>query len=345
MDAQIDQMVHKFSENESVVILLHDWLPNSQQLSKKSKAVIVKKVYRPHGYNVRLEEPIIFRGHVPLPFNKNSRDIFILDDRKDGVMMQDIFVREFDVIQEDLSLLKYARAFFKNIVFRRIHAIHTKPEDTISYINYYGFDGKISTLADDRKVLQEKDGSKRLAYKVPHFFGFAQSTDDYMLEDNLTKNVQLHFTMNRFAQIDFWDGLDWEDVDKTKAMRPIDRELICGYASQVSNSQAPSFDKWFVCSEQFMLLCYLICTKDWAHPFIDMKEVDLIQMLIIPENKEHIYIAHEFPISRYLYAAIFLLCVRKVQTLPEEWTLPTRKSLTEVDVEPFEVWWPNKLAD
>jgi hypothetical protein len=91
-----------------------------------------------------------------------------------------------------------------------------------------------------------------------------------------------------------------------------------------------------------MKLCRLLQTYI---PRQDNDATPYIESLIIPINETNHYIPHEYPLSRYLYAAIFLLAVLKINKLPEAWHLPKKQNNVTGIMEPFEEWWPKKILN
>ena len=327
---------HKFADGESVNIIIHDWnIPNENLIvSRIVPGQISSKVFRPFGYNVKLSEPVTFYGHIPLTFSRSNRDsIGQVDMQANSICLQEIFVREDDVLKQPINLRRKLARFMSTLLFRKITTVHSKPVGQIEYINYHSPDGKILTVPDDKKLVDQPDAAKRLAYKVSHFYGFSTPISELSSEDGRTKGKDIHFTMNRYAQIDFWNGIEWQQINRSKAFRPSQGDLICGAPPAVLSEQAPSYDRWFVCSPQLRFLCSLIIGTG-QHPPIN----DVINLLIMPENPSNFYTPHEIPISRFLYAAIYLLACRPDVTIPSEWNLPKR------DRETFEVWWPKKMS-
>lgn len=267
-----------------------------------------------------------------------------LIEEKDGMIsMRFLFVRETDVeANVQNHLLKKMRNFMSRLVFREITAVYTKPLNQIQYINYFAKDGSVSVITDDRKFNTEPDSEKRFSYRVGHFYGFAKPLPGPNYENAETRDVSIHFSMNRFSEIDFWDGVKWCGVDKSKAFRPNKGDIVCGWASRGRDPNAPSYDHWFVCSQQFKNLCYLLCV-DGAEERLGWEREVALERLILPENPLNYHIPHEIPMARHLYAAIFSIVCAGVTTLPSEWNLPERKVYQSNISEAFEVWWPARV--
>ena len=83
----------------------------------------------------------------------------------------------------------------------------------------------------------------------------------------------------------------------------------------------------------------LIMYERWPETYRTLTDKELVDKLIIPENKENYYIRHENPESRYIYAAIFLLLVRQKEKLDPEWDLPKKLNSKLGTNIPFEIWW------
>lgn len=332
----MQQEQHKFSEGEFVNIVIHDWNAPQENLMtmRLVSAQITQRVFVPFGYNVKLSEPITFYGHIPLPFSGSRSSVKLVETQRGSISLDEIFVRETDVSKQPINLRVKLARFMSKLLFRKITIVYTKPVGQIEYINYHAPDGKILTVSDDRKLIDQVDSEKRLAYKVTHFYGFSTPVTEVSTEDERTRSKDLHFTMNRFAQIDFWNGIEWNPVNRSKAFRPSTGDLICGAPPATLGEQTPSYDRWFVCSPQFRFLCTLICSPHHPHSV-----GDIVNMLTIPENPSNHYTPHEIPLSRYLYAAIYLLACRPDIAIPRDWQLPVR------DREPFEVWWPKKMSE
>jgi hypothetical protein len=323
---------HRFKVGQLVYVQLHDWDPGEipRFQSWRELGRIESLVHSPLGYNVTLKKRIIFKGNYPLPVGKTYDT-------------DQIFVREGDAFFYQTNMVKEKlRAFISNLAFREVTAVYTKPTGQIQYINYYAPDGKVHVMTDDKKHMKE---TGRLAYKVGHFYGFSGPCQGPRYEKSSTAGIDLHFTMNRFSGISFWEGIEWEPIEKSKAFLLRTGNLICGTVSQTRESHAPSFDQWFTCSRQFKLLCFLLMTNNHEE-ILRMKRTEIIENLIIPENKENYYIPHEIPISRYLYAAIYLLvCCEEKLLPPPDWQLPQRRSPFGPEMERFEIWWPRKVLD
>jgi hypothetical protein len=323
---------HRFKVGQLVYVQIRDW--EAGDVSKfqtwREPGRIDSLTKEPFGYNVRLSRTISFRGNYPLP---------ILD--KIAPLQDLIFVREGDLSLRQRDILREKlREFMSTLIFREVAHIYIKPQGQIQYINYYSPDGKVSVITDDKKHAKEQN---RLGYKVGHFFGFSCPCQGPTYERQTTSGIDFHFTMNRFGEVDFWEGIKWSTIEKNKAFLVKNGSLICGISSQQKESSTPSFDQWFVCSRQFKLLCYLLVTNNHEEK-LKMKKNEIVANLIMPENPENFYIPHEIPLSRYLYAAVYLLACLDERELPEEWNLPSRKS-PETSLEPFSVWWPRKVLE
>ncbi|MEI7986398.1 MAG: hypothetical protein WCI55_12295, partial [Armatimonadota bacterium] len=281
-------------------------------------------------------------SHASLAGNSHASPRLM--EEKDGMInLQVLFVRETDVEPPGQNqILQRLRLFASKLVFRQITVVYNKPLNQIQYINYFAKDGSVSVITDDRKFNTEADSEKRFAYRVAHFYGFAKPIPEPTYESVKTRETSIHFSMNRSSEIDFWEGMEWGSVDKSKAFRPRKGDIICGYASKGRDPNAPSFDRWFVCSPQFKTLCYLLCV-DGAEEILGWDQETVLQNLILPENPLRYYISHEIPVSRYMYAGIYSLARSDVMKLPSEWNLPERKAYQSTSTEPFEVWWPAKV--
>lgn len=341
---------HKYQVGQMVSCRFYDWTPEGKTRHCTQVVRIIARIDLPFGYNVESSKPISFLSNVPLPVPTygdsprssagNSSDLI---EEKDGMIsMRFLFVRETDVESNVQNhLLKKMRNFMSKLVFREITAVYTKPPNQIQYINYYAKDGSVSVITDDRKFNTEPDSEKRFSYRVGHFYGFAKPLPGPNYENVETRDVSIHFSMNRFSEVDFWDGVKWCGVDKSKAFRPNKGDIVCGWASRGRDPNAPSYDHWFVCSPQFKNLCYLLCV-DGAEERLGWEREVTLERLILPENPLHYHIPHEIPMARHLYAGIFSLVCSNTTTLPPEWNLPERK-VYQSNSESFEVWWPARV--
>lgn len=331
---------HRFRLGQVVYVYLHDWEPGDATKFRiwKEVARIESLVHVPLGYNVVLSKPTAFKGYYPTPIFIGHENMILPEDPS---LHSHIFVREGDASLRQRDLRDKLREFVSSLIYREVTAVYTKPPGQIQYISYYSSDGKITAITDDKKHLGEPN---RLAYKVSHFYGFSSPCQGPSYEKSSTSGTDFHFTMNRFGEISFWEGIRWNGVEKNKAFLVKSGNLICGVSSQTKESNAPSFDQWFVCSRQFKFLCHLIMSTNHEEK-LRMKRQDIIANLIIPENPENLYIPHEIPISRFLYAAVYLLACCDEVELPKEWNLPERKSPQGTTMEPFEVWWPRKVLN
>jgi hypothetical protein len=329
MDANLPQ--HRYRPGQLVSARLHDWTADGKPRACVQVVRVVGLIHQPFGYNVESLESVYFRSHMPYPIGIEHP---LVQEVNGSVSFHPFFIRETDLEEIQNPLLRKLRQFTSNLIFREITVVYTKPPGQIQYINYFAKDGTVSTIDDERKLAKEPDTNGRFAYKVAHFFGFAKPLPGPSFESVETRDVSIHFSMNRFSEIDFWNGMRWGNVDKNKAYRPEKGDIICGYASRGKDPNAPSFDQWFVCSPQFRTLCSILHAEDG-----ERNRDAIIPHLILPENPNHYYIAHEIPFSRHLYAAIFCL-VNGMTKLPVEWKLPERKASTDLHTESFEVWWP-----
>lgn len=326
---------HKFKLNARVKVLLFDFADGAlKQFSVPGK--VTNQSEYPYGYIVKLDNPVDFYGHIP------SMTIYgIEDNRNHSVTLQQIFCRESLLSQHDKRLRNRLLEIGEAIIFCKIYTVVVKPTGAIDYINYYNEAGTVETLLSSSKLGERTEHQDRIAYKVPHFFGFTKKVSGIAPEP-----TELHFSSHRYTTINFWEGFKWEyQESEITPFLPRNGEQICGISSTVKTNKAPSFDRWFVCSYQFKMLWMLLKADVWPDKFKEYTDAEFIELLVIPENEEHLYIPHEVPFSRYLYAAIFLLAVRDAETLPAEWNLPKRKLPDREEMEPFEVWWPRKVLE
>lgn len=323
-----------FNVGDNVAVKLHDW--NKDGMTKKIvPGKILAKINEPSGYDVELVEPVSFIGHIPFPRqSKNTSKI-----TNDSALCKVIFVRDFCVsIQIKEKMLK----FINGLVFKTVNVVMVKP-DKFDYVNVYTPEGKIYTLADDRDISKYvgNDVEGRLAFKVPHFFGFTHADTQFAVPDYVTNinrdqtNAQsIHFSVNRISVPDFYQGTEWKKYDEY-VFRPQSGQIICGKPSQIKNNKPQSFDYWFISSTQFMNFCKLLSSK-----CVPKQEqmTELLNYLVLPKNEKNFFIPHEPYISRYIYAAMYLILVTGTSKLPEEWELP-KKAVKGV-MQPFEEWWP-----
>lgn len=340
---------HLFEIGQNVNVTLRDWTSKQSTCSKVVQATILEHVERPFGYDVRLQEAVTFKGHMPSPLKSKSPDVVTFNNEDDLVSMSVIFVKEFMLSKIHSKLRDILATKFQNLEFRVISAVHVKPPAQIEYINYHRSDGTIETLSDDRALFdaasnesEVRELRRRLSYKPTHFYGFTRMNSPVPegADGESVRDRTIHFTMNRYTDISLTDGISWLDIEDSMPRKPEIGQLVCGEASQHKAEKAPSFDNWFICSNQFMRLVILIRNKEVPRALAGMSQAQLLDSLIIPKNDKNYYIPHEKPVSRYLYAAIYMLAVQGVTTnLPVEWNLPTRR-MADGQIHPFEVWWP-----
>lgn len=240
------------------------------------------------------------------------------------------------------EVLNKLRQFVGNIVFRSVFSVISVPEEKPCYIKCYNNNGTITIHDSDEELIKNivpEEISKRIVYKYQHFYGFTIKDHYFDINDKWT-DQQLHFTDNRYCNIDLFEGCKWGIVERGHAIQPTRNNIICGTVSQIHTSKPPSFDKWFVVSSQFMFLWQLIMNINVSETPTDE---EIIQRLIIPENPNNFYIRYEIPASRYIYAAIYLLLIKKVNKLPEEWNLSKRFDSKQNDFKSFESWWINRI--
>lgn len=331
---------HKFQIGDKVTITLPDWKKHSYfPVRVDVECIIASVVEEPFGYNVISSEPIHFRGFFPSHYKHvpYQDDAFVVEN-------QLISTRKFFVLEEEIKiiqspLLTKVQKFFSQLEFRKIKTIHSRPQGEIEYIKYYSPDNKVVTIMDDKNYVNDIEERKRLAYKMSHFFGFAEPLE---VKHNLTKSDNIHFTVNRFGLINFWKGLKWDKVDGSTTFKPEVGNLICGIVSNNVSHNASSMDEWFVSSPQFHLLCDAICVENFLEKN-NYKKEQIVKALIIPKNEKNYYIPYEPVLSRYIYAAIYLI-VKYNEIPPEDWTLPKRKGI-DGTMQPFHIWWPNKVIE
>lgn len=313
------------SENKRVTIEIHDWNEEGK-IDVIVMGTIIARVLEPSGYNVKLDSPRTFTGHVPIPIGYSGM-IYKLFTTK-GVVLDTIFVRDFDVtFADDIAgkVGRYICNFFQNsLTFRIVSAVF--PPDSkskTSHILYYHPDGKIRAVVDDVPVLKQfPEHGPRLVYKHEHFYGFSSEIDGISTK-------ALYFTSNRYATIELLEEIKWGDI-RQYPMKPSVGTVICGVSSGKINGNSESMDQWFICSEQFKLLVDLCLQRKK----ISLKKA--VENLIIPHNKDNMPPKGENPQHRYLYAGIWLLMNR--QPIPEFFNLPKKAN------EPFEVWWPRQIC-
>ncbi len=342
--------------DDRVVVETYDWWkdkPDKIRLSGR----ILNYVEYPRGYNIKLDEKKSFYGNIPfpigIPMEVNKLNIRNFQET-DAYVLDIIFVREW-MITSTLSkrirfnpteevqnvMLANLKGFYQTLIFRLADAMKLA-EQKPQYIKYYKEDGSVEVLETEREVRKEigEEADKRLVQKHSHFFGFTlvKKLESYI---KLLEDTQLHFSDNRYCNID--DGCCWlSNVEKHHAICPKKGTIICGIASRRQENLPPSFDRWFCCSTQFLFLWRLIVYKTWPENILKMSVEQILEQLIIPENEVNFFVRHETPTSRYLYAAIFLLIIRKEEKLPEEWNLPKKYDPIRKENVPFEVWWKEK---
>lgn len=317
-----------------VAIKVRDWNPITSTLFTLSGR-IHSKVTSPSGYNVRLDKPHTFSGHIPLPFVDPLR----VDMGDETITLNMIFVRTFDIFLEQEFDTRFADKmveFCHRLLFPVVSAV--LPQDNklkVSHILYYQTNGEVKTLSDN-PINPKKDGKEqrdqsRIVVKYEHFFGFATKTNSQQVDDSL------YFSSNRYAHINLLRGLKWGDI-KPNPPKPKNGDVLCCSVSGKYSGTSESMDFWFIASQQFILL-----VKLWRED-VKMTLNDAIENLIIPENSLKLPILTEVPESRFVYAGIWLLINKK--PIPDYYNLPKRRivgSTSITDVEPFEVWWPREI--
>lgn len=350
---QLKEFNGKFLINSRVKVSTFDVYENQIQF-RTVEGIVTEFFPNINCYNVLLDEPMMFYGHIPsLNFDPKINNIGMIVNPDKSVTLKVICCKQNNLSYPEQKLRNRLRELGANLVFGKINTIITKPPNSIDYINYYNEDGKIITYCSKdelEKTIQKTTSNEkqvdRIAYKVPHFFGFTKKNF------NNQDSREIHFSANRYYNIDFWEGFTWEVKEKdVKPYLSQANDQICGVINQskeTKSDKASSFEKWFICSQQFKTLWMLLKFENWPEKFNNYSDEQIIKLLILPENTENVFIRHEVPFSRYLYAAIFLLAVRNVEVLPSEWNLPKRKLLDTNGVFgnemiPFEKWWPYKV--
>lgn len=328
-----------YSVDDEVIVEVHDW-NNTGSFTRKVRGKIVAVITEPHGYDIELDDQISLTGNLPL--TRNSPQKYKM--QPDGIICKTLYVRSFCVSKPKIGLRDKLMLHLNGLIFKRVNIAYSKPEGRIEYMNVYTPDGKVVKVADEKdipKLLKGKDPNNRVSYKVQHFYGFTKNDTLFGMPGcPAMDKTGVHFTVNRFHCIDWWSGFAWKEYSTESNPRPVFKpqqgEIVCGKPSQIKSDKPPSFDYWFVCSEQFMELCNQLSSQRKVTP----DEVQgILERLIIPKNEENLYISHETPLSRYTYAAIFLLAVMNVNKLPEEWNLPKQQAQGGRML-PFEEWWP-----
>lgn len=331
-----------FHINSRVKVITFDVYENQVQFNHV-EGLILNYIDNIGSYNILLDKPLTFYGHIPIAPNYLLNSIQINADK--SVTLNVICSKANMLSYPEQTLRNKLRELGSDLVFSRVNTVITKPSNTIDYVNYYRNDGKIITLSNKDEI--DKCPAERLAYKVPHFFGFTKKTNNNIQNTSIKDAKEIHFSANRYTQIDLWDGFNWEVKDKdVKPYLAQLKDQICGVINtNKSADKAISFTKWFICSQQFKTLWMLLKFDKWPEKFLNYTDKQIIDLLIIPENKENLNIRHEVPFSRYLYAAIFLMAVRNVEILPQEWHLPKRKLPNNTEMLPFEKWWPQLVLN
>lgn len=331
---------HKFVVGECVQVTLIDFTLENPWRTMKTEGEIVALVDKPFGYDIRLNRPVQFKAATPFPITLETEIKY--DVRSDTHSCDAIFSKEDFINSLESQLLDKLRRITSKWVFRSAKVLHTVPEKQVHYAVVYKPDGQMEIFDDPRQIPEELNTNRRVALSLPHHFGFTRSPRNLSgeKETQVTSGKELHFSDNRRRAFDLWGGFGMIDADVSTVFAPREGDIICGQASQVRKQDLPSYDGWFVCSRQLELLIRL-----FRDPEITSEYDDVVQNLIIPENTDNYYVSHELPLSRFAYAAIYLLAVRKQKQLPQEWNLPTKKMPGFTDQQPFEVWWPAVIAE
>ena len=327
-------MTHQFKVGDDVIVKIYDW--TSQSVTKKVvKGRVLACILEPIGYDVELLESVQFTGYIPSTMSSKT----VTKINKDSVQCRSLFVRDFCVSPQTSELKTKMQNFLQGLIFKKVSAVHCKPEKP-DYINVFTADGKITTVLADQdifKYLSVDERPNRLAYKYQHFFGF--TSNDTILTTAIIKNPpSIYFSNNQFCKLDFQNGAHLIEEKDPLVFKPQVDYLICGRIS-VSQDKQPRYDQWFIASEQFKNFCMYL---NLAVPSQD-EIPSIISKLVIPVNQNNFYIPHESYISRYIYAALYSLIVLGQTRLPTEWNLPV-KYINGVSV-PFEEWWPTAFRN
>lgn len=327
--------MHLFNVGDTVTVKLFDWSKDSS--TKRSvSGRIVSKVSDPVGYDVELNEPAIFTGYIPFPRHMKTAPKIT----QSHAICKTIYVRDFCVsVQLKEKMLK----FIDGLVFKTVNVVHTPKPEKCDYINVYLPNGRVETVVDDDEVygLIGNDVEGRLAFKVPHFYGFTYPDTQFIVPEfsqsnkkEPTKGGSIHFVVNRNNVPNFYEGARWDKYDFW-AFKAQAGQIVCGKLSSVKTNKPPSFDYWFVSSIQFLNFCKLLSSK--YVPKSDQMQ-ELLDLLVLPKNDKNLFVPHEPYISRYIYAAIYLILTTGTTKLPDEWELPRRS--VGGSMMAFEEWWP-----
>lgn len=156
------------------------------------------------------------------------------------------------------------RALYKNLIFRRVGRSITHQADLVEKLFFIddancNLRGKNDTTHYTTEQMQ-----KNVELRYKKYFGFTTQT---VLRDNDPhEGVELFFTSNRYAELDITNRMTFKFASRVNSVPPRTGDLICGILSPTPQGQDknPKFDRWFICSEQFMRLWTLIMYDDHA---------------------------------------------------------------------------------
>jgi hypothetical protein len=130
---------------------------------------------------------------------------------------------------------------------------------------------------------QELQYRKRYILEKGEYYGF--TTSRALRKDDTFANTPVYFNNKLYQEYNIMTG-KWEKSDhNTSHQLPYSGDLICGTVRQ--GTKGPYFDKWFICSEQFMKLATLVL--DPEHESIEENHQRLKNRLRTNKIQEWMY--------------------------------------------------------
>lgn len=173
----------------------------------------------------------------------------------------------------------------QNLVFRRVHTAHKRKDMGTFKYDYCEFEGEtkskcthhdIEAIPAASSAHNQKNAElqyrKRYILEKGEYYGF---TTPRALRKADRCNTSVYFNTSSYFEYNVFTD-KWERPDHNTAHQlPYAGDLVCG--TVVMTDKGPSFDKFFVCSEQFMKFVTLVL--DPEHESIEENHAKLYNRL------------------------------------------------------------------
>lgn len=212
---------------------------------------------------------LLAKNNPTVPFPKSYDETTVVQTAK-HILLKRVYLewRTFELIP-DMKDLFYDYFDRQQFVFRRVYTTH-KTSDMGTFICEHDGDEEIKHECSQQDIdLIPKDYSKnnqnneelkflkRHILKKGKYYGF---TTNRSLRTDAYLNKSIYFNNDAYQEFNVITG-EWERPDHDVCNQlPYAGDLICGTVR--IGDKGPYFDKWFICSEQFMKLVTVVLNSE-----------------------------------------------------------------------------------